>query len=252
MKNRVNILFLAATLFSGAANAEPLWQEGVTDVPALKKSEHYSPGEGSEAVPATSNQDDPNQRYYPPEQPAYVKEAQEGAKPENTKTVQSPDSDVSAEGDAAATPPAEVVPPAPEAELPKWVETKEAKLKGLNKIFNRNTEIIAKKGNTAKFGALTIKVEKCFRMPESVKNESSALLLISETFKSQPSKQIFHGWMFSSSPAISALEHPLYDVILLECEDGKTEAKKDDKKEEPKAATKTDAKPAKAPLASKN
>ena len=28
---------------------------------------------------------------------------------------------------------------------------------------------------------------------------------------------IFSGWMFASSPAVNALEHPVYDVTVLAC-----------------------------------
>jgi hypothetical protein len=28
---------------------------------------------------------------------------------------------------------------------------------------------------------------------------------------------VFSGWMFSSSPAVSAMEHPVYDITLLSC-----------------------------------
>lgn len=119
-------------------------------------------------------------------------------------------------------------------EQPKWVEKSQGSFKVLNKVYTRNTEIVVKKGELKKIGALNIKLEKCFRMSESDEKESSALLLISETFTSQPTKEIFHGWMFSSSPAISALEHPLYDVILLGCADEEKKApeKKEDKKDD--------------------
>ncbi|MGB2533926.1 MAG: DUF2155 domain-containing protein [Candidatus Puniceispirillum sp.] len=30
-------------------------------------------------------------------------------------------------------------------------------------------------------------------------------------------KPVFAGWMFSSSPAVSAMEHPVYDITLLKC-----------------------------------
>ena len=30
-------------------------------------------------------------------------------------------------------------------------------------------------------------------------------------------KHIFKGWMFSSSPSINSLEHPINDIWLLEC-----------------------------------
>jgi hypothetical protein len=35
--------------------------------------------------------------------------------------------------------------------------------------------------------------------------------------------------MFSASPAISALEHPIYDVILLECVGASAKKKADEK-----------------------
>jgi hypothetical protein len=28
---------------------------------------------------------------------------------------------------------------------------------------------------------------------------------------------LFSGWMFASSPALSALEHPVYDVWVIDC-----------------------------------
>ena len=29
---------------------------------------------------------------------------------------------------------------------------------------------------------------------------------------------LFSGWMFASSPALSALEHPVYDVWVIDCQ----------------------------------
>lgn len=49
------------------------------------------------------------------------------------------------------------------------------------------------------------------------KNESLAFMEIWDEIPGQTRNKSFEGWMFSSSPAISALEHPIYDVILLEC-----------------------------------
>jgi hypothetical protein len=28
---------------------------------------------------------------------------------------------------------------------------------------------------------------------------------------------VFRGWMFASSPALAAMEHPVYDVWILDC-----------------------------------
>jgi hypothetical protein len=32
-----------------------------------------------------------------------------------------------------------------------------------------------------------------------------------------PGNMIFSGWMFASSPALNALEHPVYDVWVIDC-----------------------------------
>jgi hypothetical protein len=125
-----------------------------------------------------------------------------------------------------------------ESPTPKWIATKEAKVKALNKVLTRNKEIKIKTGGSQKFGSLSIAVEKCFKADDSDKEESSALIKITETLSNGTTKQAFHAWMFSSSPAISALEHPIYDVILLSCsdeqkkEEPKPEDKKDDKKKD--------------------
>ena len=36
---------------------------------------------------------------------------------------------------------------------------------------------------------------------------------------------VFNGWMFASSPALNALEHPVYDLVLIECKKFKTQRK---------------------------
>ena len=47
--------------------------------------------------------------------------------------------------------------------------------------------------------------------------ESLAFLEISETRENEEAIQLFSGWMFSSSPGLSTLEHSVYDLIVLEC-----------------------------------
>ena len=173
-------------------------------------------------------------------------------KGQTTEKIKASDGDDKADKNAPVgdTKEEAILPPPVDTTAPQWVETGFGNFKILNKVYTRNQEAKIKKNEVAKFGSITVKLEKCFRMPESDKRESSALLLISETYKSQPTKEIFHGWMFSSSPAISALEHPLYDVILLGCEDEEkkapaTEIKdaKDTKKDATKPDEKTKDKP---------
>ena len=48
-------------------------------------------------------------------------------------------------------------------------------------------------------------------------NESTEMLDIVDVKPGQPPAPLFTGWMFASSPALSALEHPVYDVWVIDC-----------------------------------
>lgn len=93
-----------------------------------------------------------------------------------------------------------------------------AVLQGLDKITARVSEIEAPVGKTVNFGTLSITVRDCERNPPEDRPESAAFLQIDEARPGE-NKTIrrFSGWMFAQSPALSSLEHPVYDVILLDC-----------------------------------
>ncbi|TMJ60254.1 MAG: DUF2155 domain-containing protein [Alphaproteobacteria bacterium] len=57
----------------------------------------------------------------------------------------------------------------------------------------------------------------CEKSPPEDTPESAAFVEIDETRTGEVRTRVFSGWMFASSPALSALEHPVYDVILLDC-----------------------------------
>lgn len=169
------------------------------------------------------------------------------AQEQQSQTAQEPEAaDIPAETPAQLEPaPApRAVPEKPsktDADLPlfdsevKWVDQPLAKLQGLNKITAKTSVIPVKIGETVKFGNLDVTVSKCVSKPESEKNESLVLLEIWDKIPGQTRNQVFDGWMFSASPAISALEHPIYDVILLECTSPKKAAQaKTDKVESAK------------------
>lgn len=94
------------------------------------------------------------------------------------------------------------------------------KLHGLNKITGKTSVIEAKVGDTIKFEELEILFLKCWKSYPEENTENKLLLKIFENDnkKDGDKKLIFYGWFFSSSPSISGLEHPLYDLKLLNCE----------------------------------
>jgi hypothetical protein len=100
-------------------------------------------------------------------------------------------------------------------------------LQALNKVTAKTSMLSIKVGNQMVFDKLIIKVHKCWRAPLDQSPEDKILLEINEntlekTYKlpSEPDEEkspLFYGWMFSSSPSISGLEHPVYDIIAIDC-----------------------------------
>ncbi len=92
------------------------------------------------------------------------------------------------------------------------------RLRTLDKITARTMTFEAKVGATMKFGEIFIKVQTCRKPPPVQKTEASAFLQIWETDSVKNSSHwIFSGWMFSSSPTLSAMDHPVYDVWVIDC-----------------------------------
>lgn len=92
-----------------------------------------------------------------------------------------------------------------------------AVLQGLDKITARVSRFDAPVGQEVRFGTLSILVRDCRKSAPEERPENAAFIEIYENRPGEERRRLFSGWMFSSSPALSALEHPVYDVNLLEC-----------------------------------
>lgn len=90
-------------------------------------------------------------------------------------------------------------------------------LQGMDKVTARVSTIEAPVGEVVKFGALEIIARTCDKRPPEETPESAAFLDIWEVRQGEPAVSLFRGWMFGSSPALSAMEHPVYDVWVLDC-----------------------------------
>ena len=90
-------------------------------------------------------------------------------------------------------------------------------LQGMDKVTARVWSFEAPIGRTVRFGTLEIVVQKCERTPPEEPPESAAYLDIYEAKSNEARIDLFHGWMFASSPGLSGLEHPVYDVWVLDC-----------------------------------
>ena len=98
-------------------------------------------------------------------------------------------------------------------------------LQGLDKVTARVSTIEAPVGRTVRFGTLEIIARTCDKRPPEEPPESAAFLDIWEVRRGEAAVSLFRGWMFASSPALSALEHPVYDVWILDCRISEEEAK---------------------------
>lgn len=92
-----------------------------------------------------------------------------------------------------------------------------AVLQGLDKITARISTFNAPIDREVAFGTLRIVVRACRKRPPEEPPESAAFLEIREARAGEPEVQLFTGWMFASSPALNALEHPVYDVWVIDC-----------------------------------
>lgn len=96
------------------------------------------------------------------------------------------------------------------------------KLQSLDKVTARTMTFEVRVGSTVKFGPIYIKVQACRKAPPIEQPESASFLQIWEVTSKNESKWIYSGWMFASSPALSAMDHPIYDVWVLDCLDRKS------------------------------
>lgn len=89
-----------------------------------------------------------------------------------------------------------------------------ALLRALDKVSGQSTDIEVDAGGEAKFGALTVRMSECRFPAGDANSDAFAHLTITDGASAKP---LFDGWMVASSPALSALDHPRYDVWVIRC-----------------------------------
>lgn len=90
-------------------------------------------------------------------------------------------------------------------------------LQGLDKITARISTFEAPIGQAVRFGTLEITARTCHKTPPEEPPERAAFLEVVDVRPDSPSVALFTGWMFASSPALSSLEHAVYDVWVVDC-----------------------------------
>ena len=91
------------------------------------------------------------------------------------------------------------------------------KVRALDKITARVIELDLPENIEVRFGTLAIRARTCRSRPPEEPPETFAFLEIDDVKMNEERERIFSGWMMASSPALNALEHPVYDVWVIAC-----------------------------------
>jgi hypothetical protein len=102
----------------------------------------------------------------------------------------------------------------PQLDGPKFTDSEGAELRFLDKLTSETGDVALSRGQSAKFGRLLVRLDSCRYPTDNPASDSEAHLTIIEE---ATETQLFSGWMLASSPALSALDHPRYDVWVLSC-----------------------------------
>lgn len=121
--------------------------------------------------------------------------------------------------EAPADPAAEPTGPStlPEVNAPpqRFAAATGGRVRVLDKLTGTTQDLDLQPGAAQIAGRIGIVLDDCRYPTENPTSEAYAHLTITAKGVDQP---VFSGWMIASSPALSALDHPRYDVWVLGCD----------------------------------
>ena len=100
------------------------------------------------------------------------------------------------------------------AQAEDWLPKGTAELVLLDKIRAQPLKLDVKVGDSGTFGSLTVNVRSCFVRPPDQPADSAAFLEVTD---SRGKGGVFKGWMLANTPAVSQMEHAVYDLRLVAC-----------------------------------
>lgn len=102
------------------------------------------------------------------------------------------------------------------------IENPTAVFSGLDKITGRIVQFDVAVNETVQFGALQVTPKSCLTSPPTEQPETVAFVEVDEITLQNETRRIFSGWMFAASPGLNAVEHPIYDIWVIDCKGGAT------------------------------
>ena len=89
-----------------------------------------------------------------------------------------------------------------------------AVVRWLDRVAGTSGDLDLTRGQAGQVGRLTIQLDECRYPAEGVATDAYAHLTVTDALMAEPA---FSGWMLSSAPALSAMDHSRYDVWVLRC-----------------------------------
>jgi len=100
------------------------------------------------------------------------------------------------------------------------IENTIAVFSALDKVTARISKIEIPLNTTVKFGSLNVTPRVCYSRPATERPKTTSFVEIQEVQLDGNEQKLFSGWMFAESPALNAVEHPVFDVWLSDCKGG--------------------------------
>jgi len=88
----------------------------------------------------------------------------------------------------------------------------------LDKVTARISTKAIPLNTTVQFGSLKVTPRACFSRPATEQPQTTTFVEVIDQKLDGTSQQIFSGWMLAQSPGLNAVEHPVYDVWLTDCQ----------------------------------
>jgi hypothetical protein len=89
----------------------------------------------------------------------------------------------------------------------------------LDKITAKTSDINLLLGETKKFGLLEIKALKCGNVRSQSEKGQAAYIQVKDLSDNLSNQVfVFNGWTFSSSTTLNPIDHPIYDLWLVNCD----------------------------------
>ncbi len=95
--------------------------------------------------------------------------------------------------------------------------TKNAKIIILNKITAKSELVEFKLGEAKSFGNISVELNRCAKNTDPLKSSNLMLIKVLDKKFNNDKSVLFNGWMDSSNLSISTLEHPVYEIIPIDC-----------------------------------